>query len=605
MVPPPAPGPTTETYPLPQPLPPEVPAPVVPEATPYMAARPVSGGTLLVLADGRTAAASDADRDQVYLVDLGAGRLRGAVTLNMSDEPGRLVEDAAGRLHVVLRGGGAVVSIDSASGTILARRALCAAPRGIAFDRGTDELHVACAGGELVSIAADPTVTAPRRALTLERDLRDVLVVGDRVLVSSFRSAQVTTVDKEGKTSVTGLPSGPSFGRSSPAVAWRMIAGPDSQPVVLHQRGTLDTIGTFPNAYARGQGCGGIVESVISPVQIGQTTTASGGPIQRSPVAADIALSPDQAEYAVVALGGGDQGNQVVFVGATATAQGGSSFNCRGVDSAPHTPTGDGAVQVEAGALPRPGLYLPPNGQVVAVAYDRRGNVIVQSREPATLQILTQRMDAIPLSSDSRFDAGHQLFHTATATGIACASCHPEGGEDGRVWTFQALGALRTQSLRGGIMNTAPFHWNGDQHDLKALMNDVFGGRMGGGTVVPSRVEALGQWLNQIPRIPVATPADAAPIARGKGLFTSAGCAACHAGRDFTNSVSVNVGTGGDFQVPQLHGLAFRAPYMHNGCARTLRDRFNTSCGGDLRHGSVAMLAPAELDDLIAYLDTL
>ncbi|WP_437548016.1 hypothetical protein WME97_48425 [Sorangium sp. So ce367] len=43
---------------------------------------------------------------------------------------------------------------------------------------------------------------------------------------------------------------------------------------------------------------------------------------------------------------------------------------------------------------------------------------------------------------------------------------------------------------------------------------------------------------------------------------------------------------------------------MHDGCAKTLRDRFDPVCGGD-RHGDVSALAPAQLDDLVAYLESL
>jgi hypothetical protein len=43
---------------------------------------------------------------------------------------------------------------------------------------------------------------------------------------------------------------------------------------------------------------------------------------------------------------------------------------------------------------------------------------------------------------------------------------------------------------------------------------------------------------------------------------------------------------------------------MHDGCATTLRDRFNPACGGD-RHGITANLSPTQIDDLIAYLDSL
>jgi cytochrome c peroxidase len=37
--------------------------------------------------------------------------------------------------------------------------------------------------------------------------------------------------------------------------------------------------------------------------------------------------------------------------------------------------------------------------------------------------------------------------------------------------------------------------------------------------------------------------------------------------------MTVDVGTGSALQVPSLHGLALRAPYMHDGCAETLLDR--------------------------------
>ena len=48
-----------------------------------------------------------------------------------------------------------------------------------------------------------------------------------------------------------------------------------------------------------------------------------------------------------------------------------------------------------------------------------------------------------------------------------------------------------------------------------------------------------------------------------------------------------------------------KAPFslLTNGCAKTLKDRFG-ACGGD-KHGSTAQLLPAEVDALVAYLETL
>jgi DNA-binding beta-propeller fold protein YncE len=615
------PSPVTSTIdpllpPVTQP-PPEVPeVPVVPEtilpaATPRpMRAPPISGGTLAVLSDGRTAVASDSDRDLVYVVDLVAAKLTAAVALQPGDEPGRLVEDGAGRVHVALRRGGAVVTLDPARGIILARRALCPAPRGLAVDNATGELHVACAGGELVSIDASPVVTVPRRTLTLDRDLRDVLVAGKagQLMVSTFRTAEVLVVDG---TTTTRLGAKSDGFQMTPAVAWRMVEGPDGKAMVLHQRGQTSALGTFPGAYSRGFGCGAIVDSAITVVAPDGSQTTSSGGLSETLVGADVAVSPDGTQIAVVSIGGADQGRQVQFFAVNAPDSTttpfpmfpGSGTGCQTSLGNPQVPKDDRADAAMHTWLPRPDVYLPPNGQVIAVAFDPRGNVIVQSREPATLQILTQRLDAVVLSTDSRFDAGHQLFHTATSNRIACVSCHPEGGEDGRVWMFQALGARRTQSLRGGIMNTAPFHWSGDESNLTLLMKDVFQGRMAGGTIDAAGIEALGTWVNQIPTIPTSRWTDDATVARGKAVFAAAGCVACHAGADFTNSQTVDVGSGGLFQVPQLHGLGFRAPFMHNGCAVTLRDRFSKLCVGDQRHAVIS--SEAQIGDIVAYLDTL
>src|SRR6266404_782054 len=115
---------------------------------------PISGGTLLVLRDGRTVVASDPDRDLISIVDLSTQQIRAQVKLEPGSEPGRIVEDNALRVHVVLRGAGAILTVDTTRGRVLARRSLCQAPRGVAFDASKQLLHVACAGGELISIGA-------------------------------------------------------------------------------------------------------------------------------------------------------------------------------------------------------------------------------------------------------------------------------------------------------------------------------------------------------------------------------------------------------------------------------------------------------------------
>ena len=559
------------------------------------------------------------------MVDLVSGQVRASLKLPAGSEPGRVIEDGDGRAHVALRGAGAVLTLDPRDGRQLARRELCPAPRGLAFDRATGLLHVACAGGELVSIA--PLAEAPARTVQLDRDLRDVMVRGQQVLVTTFRKAELLVVGDSGVAErVNPARTRPAFNNfggkrppspigpfspesgdimANPAVAWRLVAGPADSAIMLHQRGVDAEIGTTPSAYGNGQSCAGVVESTVTAFDQGTPAGAlrTGGALLNAVVAVDMAVSPDGKQLAVVSAGNLND-NQLLFYSTEAAMTAPTPERPCVPNGTPLPPTG--MPMPPDDGMGEPIEYRPPNGQVTAVAFDRRGNIVVQSREPATLQILTQRRDAIVLSTERRADLGHQVFHAATSGKLACASCHPDGGEDGLTWRFVGLGSRRTQSLRGGILDTAPFHWNGDMTSLDHLMHDVFEGRMSGTKVDRQRVEALGAWLDQVPTIKPSRWHGAEAIDRGKALFESSatGCITCHRGADFTNGGSFDVGTGGTFQVPQLHNVAFRAPFMHNGCAKTLADRF-TSCGGDDRHGLTSKLTRPQIDDLIAYLESL
>ena len=81
----------------------------------------ISGGTLAIAPDGTTVVASDPDRDQIYIVSLADFSILATIQLNPGDEPGRIAIDDSGRAHVALRGGGAIVTIDLASQTLLRR----------------------------------------------------------------------------------------------------------------------------------------------------------------------------------------------------------------------------------------------------------------------------------------------------------------------------------------------------------------------------------------------------------------------------------------------------------------------------------------------------
>jgi len=153
-------------------------------------------------------------------------------------------------------------------------------------------------------------------------------------------------------------------------------------------------------------------------------------------------------------------------------------------------------------------------------------------------------------------------------------------------------------------LGTEPFHWNGDMSDFLSLAHHVFNERMLGQTLQDDYVAALSKWIDATPAWKQGVPSNPDAVERGRVLFNSAavGCATCHAGAKMTNNTTVDVGTGDKFQVPSLRGVVWRAPFMHDGCAKTLSDRFG-ACGG-AKHGNVPTTGTAKAD-LTAYLETL
>jgi cytochrome c553 len=272
------------------------------------------------------------------------------------------------------------------------------------------------------------------------------------------------------------------------------------------------------------------------------------------------------------------------------------------------------------------GLDIEPpqpstDGQPIAVAFDPAGDLLVQSREPArltVLQVSTSTSRSIPLSTISRDDTGHDIFHAQAGGLVACASCHPEGGDDGHVWNIDGY-PRRTASLRGTIPGTAPYHWRGDEADFRMLVVDVYSHRMSGAMLDASQMGALSGWVQAIPEPPAPSWVDAAAAQRGRTLFEgTARCSDCHSGPRLTNNSTMTIGTGGTqrigavpsdvqdataFQVPPLVGVGWRTPLLHDGCAATIADRFG-KCA-TLGHGSTSQLSAQDISDLGAYLESL
>ena len=580
---------------------------------------PLTGGTLTLLRDG-VAAASDPDRSLVAFVDLSQHRVLGVVKLAPGSQPTRSVEDGAGKLQVLLRGTGQVATLSPKTLTLEALEWVCAEPRGITWDALKRRTLIACATGELISRPLE----GPSVAMRPGGELRDVMVRGTGVVVSTFRASRLLTVNADGVASPLAAPPRVPFGIFEdapvafvPNTAWKTLALPSGAVAMVHQRAVdgdvrsttelagpefvIETTTTYvprvvTHAYygstivmdsvdhtsERPICTTGVVRSAVTVFSPDGTVRGSHEVLGILPI--DAAASPSGLELAVVAAGN----HQVTRVNLAAV----TSVEGRAC----------GPVQT-----PAPSRAEDSIGQPTGVTYLPDGALLVHSRRPARLLVLepddTVR-EAFWLPEDGPLETpGHQLFHTAPKA-VACASCHPEGGDDGHVWKLPGL-VRRTQPLTGGIARTAPYHWSGDRADMVDIVNDTFVNRMGGSPQDENVIADLTAFLDALPARVTSAPVGVEQVNRGKSVFAAAGCGTCHAGPLLTNNASVDVGTRGVFQVPSLVGLGSRAPYMHDGCATTMRERFTKPGCGGTKHGDVSKLSAFELDALVDYLTTL
>jgi hypothetical protein len=566
-------------------------------------AAPIAGGTLLVTADGKTAVAADPDRNAVFLVDLTTQAVRSIAT-QPGEELGRVLEGPNGSVFVAARRGGAVLAIDVASGTLQNRFPVCNAPRGMAYDSGQNRLYVACRSGRVATL--DAATGAVIATLDLDEDLRDVFLVQGLLVVTRFRSAEVLMLDTTGKVNARLSPG--VNAASEAGVAYRALALPNGNVLVAHEFESSAALGTGSNAqYGGGCAGGGVVSQALTLFGFAPSSTQGSSTTTSAPAATtagystssaivggalgplDLAVSRDGTRFALIASGNSwsvQSDLPTLFL---------DSFDVSG-----NTPPGDFQ---NGDCSPNQYMHHAP-GEPVAVAFDGSGKYVVQSREPAMLELEGDVF--ITLSTESHFDTGFAMFHLNANGGIACVSCHPEGGDDGHVWSFNQLGLRRSKALEGDVGERAPFHWSGDLPTFQDLFSEVMMKRMQLPVTPPDAdVQALEDWLDTIPALAPADGLDPALVDHGRSLFFDAtiGCSGCHSGSMYSDHAIHDVGTGGGFVTPALIGVGLRAPVMHDGCATTLRDRFGV-CGGT-NHGNTAQLTETDIDALVAFLRSL
>lgn len=282
--------------------------------------------------------------------------------------------------------------------------------------------------------------------------------------------------------------------------------------------------------------------------------------------------------------------------------------------------------RLPVGSNPR--ALLPVNGSL-AVAERLDDRVALFDRDSLALAARVPVGPPVPEDAIRRGDA---VFHDASYAfqgAFSCRSCHPGGHTDGLTYDFDIDGVGRNvvlnRSLRG-LAGTAPFKWIGLNPTLQRQCGPRFAMVLTRADPFPEdRLEDLVAYLESLPpprpdpRAGWVGSRNTGAVERGRALFyretrktgepipPEGRCSTCHAGPHYTNRLKADVGTGtptdssGEFDVPHLTGIGSKAPYLHDGRARTLEEIWTTPGVGD-HHGVVTDLNKADLNDLVEFL---
>jgi len=246
---------------------------------------------------------------------------------------------------------------------------------------------------------------------------------------------------------------------------------------------------------------------------------------------------------------------------------------------------------------------------------------------------------------DMAFDSPLILGDPARSLGISCNTCHNKSLTNPNLFipgiSHRAGGMDVSNSFfaphannghfdpldipdLSGIRFTAPYGRNGRFESLREFARNVIVNEFNGPEPDPMLLDGLVAYMFEfdfrpnpsLDRDGTLSGAASAAAHRGRKIFnrpfaqmSDASCASCHVpGSNFVDHRRHDLGTvanaeayarDGALDTPTLLGIAYTAPYFHDGSQPTLRavnDWFNTSFG--------LGLSSAEIDDLTAYVHT-
>jgi len=241
---------------------------------------------------------------------------------------------------------------------------------------------------------------------------------------------------------------------------------------------------------------------------------------------------------------------------------------------------------------------------------------------------------------------GKQVFYNADDPRMSresytsCASCHVDGGQDGRTWDFteRGEGLRNTITLKGRSgLGHGNVHWTANFDEIQDFENDIRNGFGGTGFLsdedfertsnplgnpkagISVELDALAMYVSSLTEFSKSPAKNSdgsmsASAEAGRLVFNSLDCSSCHTGSNFIDEQrhvlpTLTEGSGQGMgqpldqlgiETPTLLGLWNTAPYFHHGKAATLYDVL-----AQPGHGNAQSLPQALTDQLVDYLTTL
>jgi YVTN family beta-propeller protein len=497
----------------------------------------------------------------------------------------------ASRLVVVNEDSSSITIVDPLTRRKQAEIAVCTTPRTVALSG--DVAFVPCADGRIARVEL---ASSNVRMADAGVEPFGVIVAGSRLFVTDHGAAAVRVLDAatlapiatiateayprglafDGRLYVTHFQSGriSVIDVDTLQVTRMLSTGADanlSQSITL-ARGRAYLPQTRSNTSNRAL----LFDNTVFPV-VNVIDLETGTALTRERIALDIVDQPVNMPFDAAITSGGKM--YVVHAGSDDLSAITLEFQ-------------EAVAHVETGFNPR-GVVLSPDERFVYVNNALSGTVsVIDTATDAVID--TIQVTTIPLAPSLL--RGKILFNSSATTTLAkdewvsCATCHFEGGADGRTWFFRD--GIRNTPALFGVASTLPMHWSGDLDELQDVENTIRSVQAGTGLVTgdvhcspvcdETRLNGgRSQDLDDLALFMMSLRAPRRQVIateRGAELFATH-CAECHPAPLYTDRRTHDVGTAGvverkgnAFDTPSLRGVFDTAPYLHDGSAATIRE---------------------------------